>query len=112
MLRECVRHEPLAKIILHSEEFYKFFSFVEVSTFDIASDAFATFKDLLTKHKILCAQFLEQNYDKVRLGEERERCYHWLSFDDGVSCSVVDRRYLITIRSCLIQIIMSQNGSL
>lgn len=65
MLRECVRHEPLAKIILHSDEFYRFFSYVEVSTFDIASDAFATFKDLLTKHKILCAQFLEANYDKV-----------------------------------------------
>ena len=44
MLRECVRHEPLAKIILHSEVFYRFFSYVEMSTFDIASDAFATFK--------------------------------------------------------------------
>ena len=79
MLRECVRHEPLAKIILQSEEFYRFFSYVEVSTFDIASDAFATFKDLLTKHKILCAQFLEMNYDKVTGGmreigmEERMR---------------------------------------
>jgi calcium binding protein 39 len=70
MLRECVRHEPLAKIILQSEEFYRFFSYVEVSTFDIASDAFATFKDLLTKHKILCAQFLEANYDKVRTGRD------------------------------------------
>lgn len=44
MLRECVRHEPLCKIILYSEEFYNFFGFVEVSTFDIASDAFSTFK--------------------------------------------------------------------
>lgn len=65
MLRECVRHEPLAKIILNSEDLLCFFSYVEMSTFDIASDAFATFKDLLTRHKILCAQFLEQNYDKV-----------------------------------------------
>lgn len=64
MLRECVRHEPLAKIMLFSEDFYKFFNFVEVSTFDIASDAFSTFKDLITKHKVLCAEFLEQNYDK------------------------------------------------
>ena len=23
------------------------------------------FKDLLTKHKVICAEFLEQNYDKV-----------------------------------------------
>uniref|UniRef100_A0A673AVQ1 Calcium binding protein 39 n=1 Tax=Sphaeramia orbicularis TaxID=375764 RepID=A0A673AVQ1_9TELE len=44
MLRECIRHEPLAKITLWSEQFYDFFRYVEMSTFDIASDAFATFK--------------------------------------------------------------------
>lgn len=44
MLRECARYEALAKILLYSEEFYNFFKFVEVSTFDIASDAFSTFK--------------------------------------------------------------------
>jgi calcium binding protein 39 len=44
MARECVRHEPLAKIALHSPEFYKFFDYVEMSTFDVASDAFSTFK--------------------------------------------------------------------
>ena len=44
MLRECVKHEPLAKIVLESEEFFCFFAYVEVSTFDIASDAFSTFK--------------------------------------------------------------------
>ncbi|KAM4905705.1 calcium-binding protein 39-like isoform X2 [Ammospiza nelsoni] len=68
MLRECIRHEPLAKIILFSEQFRDFFKYVEMSTFDIASDAFATFKDLLTRHKLLVAEFLEQNYD-VLLGE-------------------------------------------
>ncbi|XP_039601927.1 calcium-binding protein 39-like, partial [Polypterus senegalus] len=65
MLRECIRHEPLAKIILHSEQFHDFFNYVEMSTFDIASDAFATFKDLLVRHKVLVAEFLEQNYDAV-----------------------------------------------
>jgi len=44
MLRECVRFEALTKILLNSEYFYDFFKYVEVSTFDIASDAFATFK--------------------------------------------------------------------
>ncbi|XP_068026661.1 calcium-binding protein 39-like isoform X2 [Melanerpes formicivorus] len=44
MLRECIRHEPLAKLILFSEQFRDFFRYVELSTFDIASDAFATFK--------------------------------------------------------------------
>lgn len=65
MLRECLRHEPLARIILHSEDFYSFFRYVELSTFDIASDAFASFKDLVTRHKIMCADFLEKNYDRV-----------------------------------------------
>lgn len=44
MLRECARYEALAKIMLHSDEFFNFFRYVEVSTFDIASDAFSTFK--------------------------------------------------------------------
>lgn len=44
MLRECCRSEELAKILLSSSQFYKFFDYVEVSTFDIASDAFSTFK--------------------------------------------------------------------
>jgi len=65
MLRECFRHEELARIVLLSDSFYKFFDYVELSTFDIASDAFSTFKDLLTKHKLLSAEYLDQNYDKV-----------------------------------------------
>jgi hypothetical protein len=44
ILRECLRHESLTKIILYSPQFYDFFTYVEMSTFDIASDAFATFK--------------------------------------------------------------------
>uniref|UniRef100_A0AC34QQ69 Uncharacterized protein n=1 Tax=Panagrolaimus sp. JU765 TaxID=591449 RepID=A0AC34QQ69_9BILA len=64
MLKECIRHEHLAKILLHSEKFYNFFTYVEAGTFDIASDAFATFKDLITRHKNLCADFLEKNYDR------------------------------------------------
>ncbi|KAJ8781570.1 hypothetical protein J1605_010828 [Eschrichtius robustus] len=51
MLRECIRHEPLAKIILWSEQFYDFFRYVEMSTFDIASDAFATFKNIFIAEK-------------------------------------------------------------
>merc|ERR1719266_2550578 len=65
MLRECVRYEALAKILLQSEQFYEFFKYVEVSNFDIASDAYSTFKDLLTRHKMLSAEFLEANYDNV-----------------------------------------------
>ncbi|RKO96164.1 hypothetical protein CXG81DRAFT_17360 [Caulochytrium protostelioides] len=63
ILRECVRHESLARLVLEGETFWRFFQYVEVSTFDVASDAFATFKDLLTKHKTLVAEFLESRYD-------------------------------------------------
>ncbi|KAI8889049.1 calcium-binding protein 39 [Backusella circina FSU 941] len=68
ILRECIRHEPLAKIILNSHKLYQFFDYVEMSTFDIASDAFATFKEMLTKHKQMhkqmVADYLEVNYDE------------------------------------------------
>ncbi|KXS22447.1 Mo25-PA [Gonapodya prolifera JEL478] len=64
ILRECIRHEVLAKALLLSPNFWKFTQYVELSTFDTASDAFATFKDLLTKHKQLVADFLDKNYDQ------------------------------------------------
>uniref|UniRef100_UPI00398F66E4 calcium-binding protein 39-like isoform X1 n=1 Tax=Pristiophorus japonicus TaxID=55135 RepID=UPI00398F66E4 len=71
MLRECIRHEPLTKIILDSEQFYDFFRYVELSTFDIASDAFASFKDLLTRHRPVSAHFLEKNYDRIFIEYEK-----------------------------------------
>ncbi|KAJ3304362.1 hypothetical protein HDV03_002843 [Kappamyces sp. JEL0829] len=64
ILRESLRHEALCKLILESSQFWKFFQYVELSTFDVASDAFATFKDCLTKHKSLVAGFLEARYDE------------------------------------------------
>merc|ERR1719499_52693 len=64
MLRECIRYEALARIVMNSEHFKNFFKYIEAPNFDIASDAFATFKDLLTRHKMLSAEFLEANYDK------------------------------------------------
>jgi len=65
MLRECIRHESLASILLNSQRFYSFFDYVEVANFDVASDAFATFKELLSVHKQLAAEFLDANYDQV-----------------------------------------------
>lgn len=65
ILRECLRYEPLAKVIINSEEFFKLFEYVELSTFDVASDAFSTFKELLTRHKPLSSEFLGKHYDQV-----------------------------------------------
>lgn len=44
MLRECTKYESLTKLILYSQDFWKFFKFVESSNFDIASDAFLSVK--------------------------------------------------------------------
>lgn len=66
VLRECIRHESLTKIILYSGQsqyFYNFFTYIDLPTFDVSSDAFATFKELLTRHKSIVAEFLEKNYD-------------------------------------------------
>eukprot|EP00808_Paulinella_micropora_P026802 g8255.t1 len=64
ILREAIRHSLLAQQLLSSPEFFKFFEYVEVSEFDVASDAFLTFQNLLTKHLDIAAQFLATNYDK------------------------------------------------
>jgi len=63
MLRECLVYESLAKIVLTSESFNDFFKFVEDSQFDIAADAFSSFRDLLTRHKFSASQYIEANYD-------------------------------------------------
>lgn len=71
MLRECVKFEFLAEIVLNLTEFEKLFDYIKLPTFDVSSDAFATFKDLLTRHKTLVTLFLVNNYELIfkRLNE-------------------------------------------
>ncbi|XP_074567638.1 uncharacterized protein LOC141824279 [Curcuma longa] len=64
MLRECIKYPTLAKCILESNSFELFFKYVELPTFDIASDALATFKDLLTKNETIVSQFLISHYEQ------------------------------------------------
>ncbi|KAL5987985.1 hypothetical protein ACLOJK_035748 [Asimina triloba] len=63
MLRECIRHQSIARYVLDSEHMKKFFDYIQLPNFDIASDASATFKELLTRHKSTVAEFLTKNYD-------------------------------------------------
>lgn len=66
MLRECIKKDQLARLITENDAlFYKFFKYVQNQQFDIAADAFTSFKELLTSHKILIANFLEKNYEPV-----------------------------------------------
>ncbi|PXF41818.1 Calcium-binding protein 39-like [Gracilariopsis chorda] len=64
ILRECIRHEALAKLMLDSGLLWRFFALVEVSDFDVASDAFTTFKECLTRHVAISARFIEANMDR------------------------------------------------
>lgn len=66
ILRECLRHEVLCSHLLSDAQLFDpFFQYVQKMNFDVASDAFATFKLLLTKHKSLASKFLEDNYAHV-----------------------------------------------
>ncbi|KAL2483711.1 putative MO25-like protein [Forsythia ovata] len=62
MLRECIRHQIVARYVLKSDHMKKFFDYVQLPNFDVASDAAATFKELVTRHKSTVAEFLVGNY--------------------------------------------------
>ncbi|KAI5797643.1 Mo25-like protein [Geopyxis carbonaria] len=64
VLRESFKHETLALVVLEDECFWNFFDYVQGGSFDIASDAFSTFRELLTRNKPLVASFLSENYLK------------------------------------------------
>ncbi|KAK0600212.1 hypothetical protein LWI29_012744 [Acer saccharum] len=63
MLRECIRHQSMAKYVLESEHLRKFFDYMQLPSFEIAADAMATFKELMTRHKSTVAAFLSKNCD-------------------------------------------------
>ncbi|KAF8132491.1 mo25 protein [Boletus edulis] len=64
ILREMLRHEQLAKILLHSEQFYTFPHHIEATSFGVSCDAFANLKETLTRHKSMVADYLDKNYDR------------------------------------------------
>jgi len=64
ILKEMLRHEQLCKILLYSDLFYTFPHFIEDTTFGISCDAFTNFKEVLTRHKAMVAEYLEKNYDR------------------------------------------------
>jgi calcium binding protein 39 len=88
ILREMLRHEPLCKILLYSEQcvffilvafrsrrslltmvccfvrFYKYPHYIESTTFGISTDAYTSLKETLTRHKPMVAEYLDKNYDR------------------------------------------------
>lgn len=68
MIRDCLRYEALARLLLASEHIWQFFKvYVHLPNFDIASDAFNTLKELLVipKHRHVATEFMEKNCDKL-----------------------------------------------
>lgn len=64
MFRECIRHETIAARVLADPELAaELFAKLDVEEFEIASDAFLTLKDLLTRHKGVVAAHLTDHYD-------------------------------------------------
>ncbi|GJV48387.1 putative MO25-like protein [Tanacetum coccineum] len=47
MLRECIRHQSVARYVLESQHMKKFFDFIQLPNFDIAADVAATFKGIM-----------------------------------------------------------------
>ena len=62
MLRDCLKEEALARLMLNGPLFMSFFEKVELANFEIASNAFSNFKDLLTRHKGIVATYLQEHY--------------------------------------------------
>ncbi|KAL6867765.1 hypothetical protein ACP4OV_015789 [Aristida adscensionis] len=63
ILRDCIRHQVAARYVLSYQHVRKFFDYIQFPAFNIASDAFKTFKELVTRHKSSAAEFLTKNYD-------------------------------------------------
>lgn len=61
ILRECIKNPDLAYIVLHQHH-ARFFEYANLASFDILSDAFSTFRDLMSRHKPLVKDFLTANY--------------------------------------------------
>ncbi|WVZ57001.1 hypothetical protein U9M48_007449 [Paspalum notatum var. saurae] len=122
MLRECIKYPTLTKYILESGSFELFFEYVELPNFDIASDALNTFKDLLTKHETVVAEFLSSHYEQFfelysRLLSStnyvtRRQAMKFLSeFLLEVPNSQIMKRYIVEVRFLNIMINLLKDSS-
>eukprot|EP01064_Diplonema_japonicum_P028504 TRINITY_DN4384_c0_g1_i1.p1 TRINITY_DN4384_c0_g1~~TRINITY_DN4384_c0_g1_i1.p1 ORF type:complete len:381 (+),score=41.80 TRINITY_DN4384_c0_g1_i1:73-1215(+) len=75
ILRQAIRHESiLRKLLNHPKDteitpaffesslFRRFFRYVNVVDFEVASDAFWTFKEALTKHPVIAEEYMTAHY--------------------------------------------------
>ncbi|PPJ50563.1 hypothetical protein CBER1_05498 [Cercospora berteroae] len=87
ILKEALKHDAVAAVVLYDEPrsdgtvldiysdvdvshpasgngtFWKFFTWIDQSSFEVSADAFDCFRLILTKHKSLVAQYINTNFD-------------------------------------------------
>ena len=87
ILKEALKHDAVAAVILYDEPradgktqdiyndvdvtqkssgkgvFWKFFTWIDKSSFEVSADAFDCFRFILTKHKSLVSQYVNTNFD-------------------------------------------------
>ncbi|KAA8901956.1 hypothetical protein TRICI_005963 [Trichomonascus ciferrii] len=61
IVRDCVRYEPLARLVLNSPLFWNYFEYVTTGPFEVATDSFATLHDLFSDHGPTVSEFLTRN---------------------------------------------------
>lgn len=61
ILRDCVKFEPINRFVLYHTLFWRFFKYVQLPLFEVATDVFITLNSLLTVHKKLVGEFLGAN---------------------------------------------------
>uniref|UniRef100_C6JSI0 MO25-like protein n=1 Tax=Sorghum bicolor TaxID=4558 RepID=C6JSI0_SORBI len=61
LLRDCIRHQVAART---------FFDHIQFPDFNIQSDVFKTFKELMTRHKSTVAEFFSKNYDWAKFNSK------------------------------------------
>eukprot|EP00210_Caulerpa_lentillifera_P004202 g4008.t1 len=65
ILRDCIKHVKLARIIAESNLCLQFVDDILNAKFEIGADALCTFRDLITKHKELMAEVLNRRFDEI-----------------------------------------------
>lgn len=64
ILRDCIKHEKLAQVIAESTCLLQFFDDIGGVKFEIAADAFATFRELIVRHRTMISQVLLNRFDE------------------------------------------------
>ena len=64
MLRLCVKHEALARLMLTPERLDRLFSYFTVANFDVSADSFATFRELILNAP-QAEQYLRENKKSI-----------------------------------------------